>query len=138
MTTIRDSVTIHSERFSLDFPDDFPVGEVEEIQSWLSDRVAGISQTIEWREWNTGLNGVIYRFLACDETSASVTDSLRASAAPPQPERFQQERDLFGLFFHGFSSLECLYYALYFVGARAAPDDFDVDINRKLVTPRKV
>ena len=126
---------MHSERFNLDFPDDFPVAAVEAIHGHVTDRDQHAPEAIEWKEWASAMNGVMFRFLACSEHGVKAMDSLRRSTAPPPLERLDQEKWLFGFFFEGLSSLECAYYGLYFIGVLAEPDAFDVNRNRKDIGP---
>jgi hypothetical protein len=128
----------HWERFDLDFPPDFPVTSIDSLHAYLSDRDPGAPQITEWKEWSTGLNGLVHRFLGCDEHGRTAIASLRASASPPTVERHRQETALFGFFYEGLSCLECLYYALYFVGCLADASHFDVNINRRRLEPEFV
>jgi hypothetical protein len=123
------------DRFDLDFPPDFPVPSTDALHGHLSDRNPQASQTPEWQEWAMGLNGLVYRFLGCDGHGQAAIASLRASFSPPQPERQRQESALFGFFYEGLSCLECLYYALYFVGCLADPTQFDINVNRRRIEP---
>jgi hypothetical protein len=126
------------ERFDLDLPDDFPVPEIDVLHSHLSDYVDdGNKLSPEWREWAGGLNGLVYRFRACDEHGGAVTVSL-ADTSPPQPKRYEQERDLYSFFAEGLSAVECFYYGLYFIGTHADANAFPYNVDRRDVTPRKV
>ena len=127
-----------SERFDLELPDDFPVAAVESLPAHLSDRHPDANQTTEWKEWANAVNGVLYRFRACDEDGQAAISPLETSFSPPQPERYQQERNLFGFFFHGLSALECLTYGLYFVASLADPAVFPEAVDRRAVVPRFV
>jgi hypothetical protein len=125
----------HSARFDLDFSSDFPVDEVEAMHAYLSDRHPGDPDTEAWKEWSVGLNGTMYRFLATDEAFVSAAASLRSRTDPPQPERYRQENSLFTFYFAGLSTIECLCYALYFVGTRANPAAFPITVSRRDVVP---
>ncbi len=122
------------DRFNLDMPDDFPVHSIDSLHAYLSDRRDEATQTREWGEWASGLNGLVFRFRACDEHVAKAIESLRHSASPPQPERYQQEKWLFAFFVEGLSAFECFAYALYFVGALAAPTAFTAHLDPKRIT----
>src|SRR5262249_58247898 len=116
-------------RFDLDLPDDFPVADVDALHAHLSDYVDdGNKLPPEWRGWADGLNGLVYRFRACDEHGARVTVSL-ADTSPPQPTRYEQERDLFCFYAEGLTALECFYYGLYFVGTHADASAFPSHVN---------
>ena len=80
---------------------------------------------------------LVYRYLAADESCTAAVASLQTSTAPSQPERYEQERDLFGFFFHGYSCIECLDDGLY-SSDRAVPIVFDPGVNRQSVTPPNV
>jgi hypothetical protein len=126
------------ERFDLDLPDDFPVAEIDALHSHLSDYVEdGSKLPPEWREWAGGLNGLVYRFRACDEHGGDVTVSL-VETSPPQPKRYEQERDLYSFYSEGLSAVECFYYGLYFIGTHADPNAFPFNVQRRAVKPHKV
>lgn len=93
------------ERIDLNLPDDFPVASADQLHAHLSDDRPGRTETVEWKEWATALNGCVYRFLGCDE-ALDVVASLSASDSPPQLERTRQENLLFNFYTHGRSSLE--------------------------------
>ena len=87
----------------------------------------------------TAANGVdAIGFLAADEAATAVTASLSASRTPPIDERARQERWLVEFFFNGLSTLECLHYGAYFLGAMAAPLKFSSAVDRRRVTPKHV
>jgi hypothetical protein len=123
------------ERMQLDMPDDFPVDALESLHHYLSDRREGQPQSESWKEWSTGLNGLVFRFLACHEAAASVVHSLETDNTPPMPERYHQERDLFAFFFQGLSALESVIYGIYFVASLSDPIRFPTTIDRKTVVP---
>jgi hypothetical protein len=126
------------QRFDLDLPDDFPLAEIDALHAHLSDYVDdGSELPPEWRDWAAGLNGLVYRFRACDEHGESVTISL-GDTSPPQPKRYEQERDLFAFYAEGLSALGCFYYGLYFVGTHADAAAFPLNVNPRDVTPTKV
>jgi hypothetical protein len=83
------------------------------------------------------LNGLVYRFRACDEHRSRVTVSL-GDTSPPQPKRYEQERDLFAFYAEGLSALGCFYYGLYFVGTHADAATFPLSANPRDVTPKRV
>jgi len=121
----------HSDRFDLTFPDDYPAAGLASIHVHLSERTPTATETTEWKEWSSALNGVMYRFLAFSEHHEKLAASLTDSPSPPQPERYRQEKWLFAFFFEGLSSLECLYFGLYFIGVMAEPTRFNVNRNRR-------
>jgi hypothetical protein len=69
-------------------------------------------QQVAW-----ALQGLVYRFTACAEHDDAFTASFKAHGHPLQPERYQQEKHLFGFFVTGLSALECFAYASYWLGS---------------------
>ena len=122
----------------LAFPPDFPRGELDFLHRYISGRNPEPEKPPRWKEWTDGINGHVYRFLACDEHVKAVCSSLKAESAPPFPERYKQEKWLFAFFYEGLSALECLFYALYFLGAHVDPETFALDARRQDITPRFV
>jgi hypothetical protein len=126
------------QRFDLDLPDDFPVADIDGLHAHVSDYVDdGNKLPPEWRGWADGLNGLVYRFRACDEHGAQVT-VLLADPSPTQPTRYEQERDLFCFYSEGLSAIECVYYGLYFVGTHADGAAFPYNVDPRDVTPKRV
>jgi hypothetical protein len=123
------------ERMDLDLPDDFPVPAADALHAHLSDNRPGRTEMIEWKEWATALNGCVYRYVGCDEALEQAVASLEESDSPPQPERTRQENVLFSFYTLGFSSIECLYYGLYFVGSLADGQKFSSNHNRLGLNP---
>jgi hypothetical protein len=127
------------ERFQLDVPDDFPLAELDAVHAQLSDMRPDAPQTNpDWAEWAGASNGIVYRYIACDEHATDLADSLGRDLSPPQPERYRQERLLFSFFTEGLSCVECFYYGLYFAGAMIDPVAFVSNVNRRAVTPGRV
>ena len=122
------------ERFQLDFPEDFPAGELGAVYEHVGD-TGDRTQTVEWGEWAGACNGIAYRFLALDEHAISLSESLDEAVAPPMPERCRQERLLFSFFSEGLSCLECSYYGFYFVGAMVDEGSFNPMADRRAITP---
>jgi hypothetical protein len=135
-----------SERFGLEVPDDFPLDDVEAlhetIRRWArgedgSDR--NERREFLFGEWSGGLSGVYLRFRACADADDCWRESIAAHGlAPPFPERYEQERALYGFFSNGLSSLECLYYGLCFVGELLRPGEFSAPSDPRGITPRLV
>jgi hypothetical protein len=126
------------ERFDLDLPDDFAVAEMDAIHGHLSDLSEDRRQSPEWSEWAGACNGIVYRYLACDEHGTALADSLDQSLSPPQPERYRQERLLFSFFVEGLSCIECCYYGFYFVGAMVDAEAFGPGFDPQKVTRARV
>ncbi len=126
------------ERFQLDLPDDFPVSELEAVHAHLSDPSKTRGKSRGWGEWAGACNGIVYRYLACDEHAVALAESLGQNIAPQQPERYRQERLLFSFFVEGLSCIECFYYGFYFVGAMIDPAAFDPEVDGRKVTTARV
>ena len=124
--------------FNLDLPDDFPVADLEALHAHVSQEQRRERSVDAWVEWAGASNGVVCRYRACDEHAGELAASLDESVAPPEPERYRQERLLFSVFTEGLSCVECLYYGLYFVGAMADPAAFDADVDPRAVTTKRV
>jgi hypothetical protein len=78
-----------------------------------------------WRQFNWAWGGLLYRFCACAEHNEAFTESVtRAGASPPDPDRYVQEKHLFGFFVTGHSAIECLSYGLHALGSMVAPPSF--------------
>lgn len=131
-------MTITSARFGFDVPSDFPIRLLEDAHATISDPDDARREKRAWREWAGACNGVLYRFMACGEHSDHLVTSLTNSASPPLPERYEQEKLLFNFFAEGLSSLECLYYGVYFVGALVDPVGIDPERDPRDVVPRFV
>lgn len=129
---------MRSENFDLELPDDFPVGALEALHLHLTERRDRPQIGASWGDYSSAANGLIYRFRAADEDVERVCESLNISNSPAQPERYIQERDLFGFSFQGLSAVECLFFAVYFVGAMIEPTAVSPTIDRRDVKPRRV
>ena len=129
----------YSTNFDLDLADDFPVADFGALHLYLADRRQGNTDVGEaWPDYSAAANGLLYRFRAADDDVARACASLEASNSPPQPGRYQQERDLFGFVFQGLSALECLLFGVYFVGAMVDSSQVSLDVDRQDVKPRFV
>jgi hypothetical protein len=88
-------------------------------------------------ELRSGLNSMVYRFKSCVESGDAFSQSVIAhGAAPPQPQRYYQERDFFLFVMSGATCLESMVYALFAWGAAIHPTDFpfDTDAQRRQVS----
>jgi len=131
-------MTVISERFGFNVTDDFPIKLLEDAHAAISDPDESRRKQLAWREWAGACNGVLYRFMACAEHCDRLVASLTASTSPPVPERYEQEKLLYNFFAEGLSSLECLYYGVYFAGALVGPTDMDPQRNPRDVVPKFV
>jgi len=124
------------ESMGMDVPDDYPADELDAVHA-LVTAVAGVNEAglrpAAWHEWASAMNGLAWRFRACDEHGIAVVESLRSSHAPEIEDRYHQEKWLFAFFFEGLSAVECLYYGLYFVGALTESPQFDPGVDPRTV-----
>lgn len=80
-----------------------------------------------WKQFNGALGGLLYRITACAEHDEEFTSSVsNLGPAPPHPQRYYQERELFEFFVTGQSAVECLCYSLYALGAMTQTSTFDL------------
>jgi hypothetical protein len=122
----------HSTNFGFDVPDDFPITELGAFHAAVTTHKE--THAVEWAEWASGCNGVLYRYVQAAAADESFTASVVAhGAAPVIDERVAQETALFAFFTAGLSSLECLAYGLCFVGAIVDPVAFALT-----TTPQRV
>jgi hypothetical protein len=117
---------------------DFPIALLENAHATISDPDDARRDQPAWHEWAGACNGVLYRFMACAEHCDRLVASLTESTSPLMPERYEQEKLLFNFFAEGLSSLECLYYGAYFVGALVDPRGMDAGRPQRDVVPRFV
>jgi hypothetical protein len=115
-------------------PSDFPFQEYETVNARAAPLLAGQAELS--REFGAAWNAVAYRFQAVVEHGESVSASLsKHGAGPPSEERYRQERDLYGFFASGYSTLEAAFYGLHFVGAYLRPDLFQIKNKRQIGAP---
>lgn len=131
-------MTVHSERFGLDFPDDFPLEAYERVNAAISDPDEERRKRPAWSEWAAASNGLAYRYIAFAEHADELIASLTASLAPPSPERVKQEEWLFNFFVEGQSSLECTLYGAYFLASLVDPSGVAEEIDPQRITTKYV
>lgn len=85
-----------------------------------------------WRSFAVAWGAVLYRVQAAQEANDAFFSSVRVSAAPQPEERFIQEKLLFDFFASACSSVECLYFASYCIGAILDADAFPMDFPKNL------
>jgi len=115
-------------------PLDFATGPYETIQQRISvDLGEGYAESLQM--FAGAWNAVRYRYLACVEHDQSFTSSIQQQLTPL--ERYHQERDLFGFFVSGLSTIESLCYGLYAVASIIEPAGFAIRTQQDLrgVTP---
>jgi len=85
-------------------------------------------------------NAVAYRFLSCMDHDLVFTESIqRAGDAPPQPERYIQERELFCFFVTGLAVIESFCYGLFALASMVDSKKFRIATSEDLrsITPKK-
>ena len=120
----------------LKMPKDFPVRPFEAIYS----RVTALKEDHQdsWSEFASAWRAVAYRFLSCSEHDKQFTKSIqRVGNAPQQPERYIQERELFGFFTTGLATIETFSYGLFTIGSMLYPQHFPMG-KPGLITPKKL
>jgi hypothetical protein len=107
-------------------PDDF----ANEPYDCTYERVADVlgnqqPQPPIWPEYSSAWLGITNRFRSCAEYDKPFTESVgKFGDTPDWPERYKQERDLFGFFVNGLSAIECACYGLFAVSAWLNPSGF--------------
>lgn len=104
-------------------PKDFAVEPYCAIRSLINTKIN--SHPDSWTQFAGSWNAVAIRFLSCVEHDVKFTESIKkAGNSPPHPERYFQERELFGFFVTGLSTIESFCYGLYAIGSILKPLDF--------------
>jgi hypothetical protein len=107
----------------IESPIEFPTDAYESVHAKL--RNCRDSHPIAWGQYAGAWNAVAYRFLACVQHDEAFTASInRASGLAPQPERFIQEKELFGFFTAGLATIEAFYYGVFAIASIFAPSEF--------------
>ncbi len=113
------------------FPRNFPVKAYDGVNDHVS-RCKADKSPVEYNEFSGGWNGIGYRFLLCKEQNEAYSASIAKSVAPKTSERLKQERALYIFMVSGFSTLECMSYALYALGAMLDPTEYSLIGKKKL------
>jgi hypothetical protein len=81
-----------------------------------------------WPSYASGANAVAYRFAAADESHERFVVAITgADAFRLNGPRYTQEESLFTFFVNALSTLECLHFALYNLGACVKPGAFPAE-----------
>jgi hypothetical protein len=108
----------------IEMPDDFPTELLDRLQETMVARVRPRSENA-WGEAGRGWNNVAYRFRSmADDSDAFIASVNQHGAAPEPEERYQQERQLYGVFVGGQSSLESFGYCVWASCSVIAPTHF--------------
>jgi hypothetical protein len=120
----------------LQMPDDFDYASYEAVHSRIGPLHE--SHQPQWIEYVDAWIGVAYRFYACAEHDEAFTQSIQTHGdAPQQPERYYQERDLFGFFVNGLSAIETTCYGLFAIASMLNDVYFPIKKakNKKAINP---
>jgi len=119
-------------------PEDFAVAPYEAIHSHVCTRKEACPHS--WDQYAGAWNAVAYRFLSCMDHDKAFTESFeRSGDAPPQPERYIQERALFGFFVTGLAALESLCYGLFAIASMVDARTFPITTpeDMRSITPER-
>lgn len=127
---------------------ELPVGFDVASYDQVNDRAASIANpndtTAPWKKnswfsYASAWNGLAIRLRSAVEYDQEFGRLIVLSTAPPQEERYFQERALFGCVASALSAVECLYMATYCIAAVLSPPHFRLqkaeDLNK---SPNKV
>jgi hypothetical protein len=108
-------------------PSDFPAKAYEAVSTTVQGRR---NKEPSYTDCFDAWRAVAVRFWALTEYDASFTKSISThGAGPGEPERFAQERDLFGFFSNAMSVFEAYSLAMYVAGSWLAPAVFNAKID---------
>jgi hypothetical protein len=126
---------------SINMPADFADELYDRVYQRVADAIGNLHpQPPSWPEYSCAWLGLTYRFRSCVEHDGVFTDSVnRFGDTPDWPERYKQERDLFGFFVTGLSAIECTCYGLFAIGSWLHPDNFSLttDADKRRVNPER-
>jgi hypothetical protein len=109
---------------ALPLSSDFPTAEFVSAELEMRARVgtSPIAPTPTWTEFGAAWMAVAYRFLDATYFDQEFRDSIaKFGTAPEPPERYRQERHLFGFFVSGLSAIESFCYGLCALAWEADP-----------------
>jgi hypothetical protein len=119
-------------------PEDFDVVRYEAVHSRVTASKEASPES--YNEFAGAWRAVAYRCRSCQEHDLALTESIqRAGSAPPQPERYLQERELFCFFVTGLAAIESLYYAAFAIASMLDSANFPMESSSDLrsINPRK-
>jgi hypothetical protein len=119
----------------LEMPKDFNVAAYESIHGRMGANKARITT---WDDYLGAWCALSYRYLSCAESDEVFTESIKIfGPAPPLPQRYLQERELFSFFVLGLSTIESLTYGFYAVISVLDPTKFPLnnDNDRRYIYP---
>jgi hypothetical protein len=117
----------------IEMPPDFAAEPYDAVCGRLADlggeydREAASNEYHAWYQWLAAWINVTIRFRSCAEHEEAFVNSVSEHGANPrQPEKYHQDRELFGFFVTGLSAIESTYYGLFAVDAILAPNSFPI------------
>ena len=106
-------------------PNDFAAEPYEAIRSRVVAKKEAYPHS--WAQYAGAWNAFAYRFLSCaDHDRAFIGSIRRFGNSPPQPERYKQERELFGFFVTGLAAIESLCYGLFAIASMLDAQNFPI------------
>jgi hypothetical protein len=114
-------------------PADFALEPYEVIHRQMTAHLA----RTPWLEWAGAWNAIAYRFVSMADHDAAFRRLIARSDAPPPPERYRQERELFGFFVNGLAVVESVSYGAFAMASIHDPTGFPMTTpgQKKAVTP---
>lgn len=115
----------------LEMPEDFDAVPYEAIHS----RVVAWKDTCPdaYAQYAGAWNAVAYRFMSCAEHDAAFTKSIQQGGdAPPPPERYIQERELFSFFVTGLIVIESFCFGLFAIASMVDSENFPIKTAKDL------
>jgi len=100
----------------LNIPDDFAVENYNRVADCLVN-LKNDNNIDEILFFLSSWKGFLYRFLACTEHDVKYRSMSPAKPLSTFQERYEVERELFNFLVNGLAAIECLFCALYIIGA---------------------
>jgi hypothetical protein len=119
-------------------PEDFDTVSYEAVHSRAATRKESSPES--YSQFAGAWRAVAYRFKSCTEHDLAFTESIqRTGDAPPSPERYIQERELFCFFVAGLAVIESFYYGMFAVASMLDSTSFPVATpgDLRFITPKK-
>lgn len=119
-------------------PRDFAVAPYKAIHSRVCTKKDAYPHS--WNQYAGAWSAVAYRFLSCAAHDKAFSESIHwAGDAPPQSERYNQERELFNFFMAGLATIESLYYGLFAIASMVDAQMFPITTPKDMrsITPER-
>jgi len=115
----------------LEMPEDFDAVPYEAIHSRTVARKDACPDACA--QYVGAWKAVAYRFMSCAEHDTAFTKSIQqAGDAPPPPERYIQERELFSFFVMGLTVIESFCFGLFAIASMVDSKNFPITIAEDL------